>query len=65
MTDPTRVPPTDDAESATDDPDDGSTWSTIDDTAAIENLVNEEDLENFLVEPIPDPLANPLDRNNS
>ena len=65
MSDPTRVPPTDGAESAAGDPDDGSTWSTIDDTAEIENLVNEEDLENFLVEPIPDPLANPRDMNTS
>ena len=60
MSDRAGFPPTDD-ESTAGDPDDGSTWSTIDGTAEIENLVNEDDLENFLVEPIPDPLAEPLD----
>jgi hypothetical protein len=65
MTDRTRTPRTDDPESTSGDPDDGSTWSTIDGTAQIEDLVNEDDLEDFLVEPIPDPLANPLDMSNS
>ena len=65
MSDRTRVTPTDDLETASGDPDDGSTWSTIDGTAEIEDLVNEDDLEDFLVEPIPDPLANPLDMSNS
>jgi hypothetical protein len=60
MSDRAGFPPTD--ESTAGDPDDGSTWSTIDGTAEIENLVNEDDLEDFLVEPIPDPLAEPLDR---
>jgi hypothetical protein len=55
----------DDADPPASDPDDGSTWSTLDGTAEIEDLVNEEDLEDFLVEPIPDPLADPLDTNNS
>ena len=32
-----------------------STWSTIDSTAEIDDLVNEGDLETFLVEPILDP----------
>ena len=65
MSDPTRPIPTDDPEPATGDPDDGSTWSTIDGTAEIEDLVNEDDLADFLVEPIPDPFANPLDMGNS
>ena len=60
MSDPARVQATDDADLAAHDPDDGSTWSTIDNTAGIEQLVDEEDLENFLVEPIPDPVA-PID----
>ncbi len=64
MSDPTRLTPPDDPEFAG-DPDDGSTWSTIDGTAEIEDLVNEDDLDDFLVEPIPDPLANPLDMSNS
>jgi hypothetical protein len=65
MSDRTQPTPTEDPEPASGDPDDGSTWSTIDGTAEIEELVNEDDLEDFLVEPIPDPLANPLDMNNS
>ena len=65
MTDRTSNPQSDVPEPAAGDPDDGSTWSTIDGTAEIGDLVNEEDLENFLVEPIPDPLANPLDMSNS
>ncbi len=60
-----NVPPTAEPESTASDPDDSSTWSTIAGTAEIEELVNEEDLEDFLVEPIPDPLANPLDMSNS
>ena len=60
-----NVPPTAAPESTASDPDDGSTWSTIDGTAEIEALVNEEDLEDFLVEPISDPLADPLDMSNS
>lgn len=60
-----NVPPAAEPESTASDPDDSSTWSTIDGTAEIEELVNEEDLEDFLVEPIPDPLANPLDMSTS
>ena len=65
MTDRSNIPPTAEPESTASDPDDGSTWSTIDGTAEIEELMNEEDLEDFLVEPIPDPLADPLDTSNS
>lgn len=57
MSDPIRRDPSDDAQPIVPDPDDGSTWSTLDGTAEIGDLVNEEDLKNFLVEPIPDPLA--------
>lgn len=60
MSDPTRAAATDTPNLASSDPDDSSTWSTIDNTADIEDLVNEEDLESFLVEPIPDPFA-PID----
>jgi hypothetical protein len=62
MSDRTPAPQVNDPDR---DPDDDSTWSTIDNTADIDELVNEEDLENFLVEPIPDPFADPLDRSNS
>jgi hypothetical protein len=57
MSDPNAPRHFDVAEPATGDPDDDSTWSTIDGTADIDELVNEEDLENFLVEPIPNPLT--------
>ena len=57
MTDPNKPRNFDVAEPATGDPDDDSTWSTIDGTADIDALVNEEDLENFLVEPIRNPLT--------
>jgi hypothetical protein len=36
------------------DRDEGSTWSTTDGAADIEDLVNERDLADFLVEPVPD-----------
>ena len=61
MTERTSIPAPDEPESTLSDPDDGSTWSTIDGTAEIEELMDEDDLEDFLVEPIPDPLAEPLD----
>jgi hypothetical protein len=60
MSDPTRADAADTTDPAPSDPDDSSTWSTIDNTAGIEDLMNEDDLENFLVEPIPDPFA-PID----
>jgi hypothetical protein len=44
-------------EPATGDPDRDSTWNTLDGTADLDELVDEEDLENFLVEPIPDPVT--------
>ena len=65
MSDPTRPRRNDAPEPRTGDPDDGSTWSTIDGTAEIEELMNEEDLEDFLIEPIPNPLDNPPDMGES
>ena len=65
MTERTSITPTDETESPPSDRDDGSTWSTIDGTAEIEELMSEDELEDFLVEPIPNPLANPLDMSNS
>jgi hypothetical protein len=53
-----KGPDASDALDATDppvrDPDRHSTWNTIDGTADIDEVLNEADLENFLVEPIPD-----------
>ena len=57
MSDPNDSRNFDLAEPVTGDPDKDSTWSTIDSTADIEALVNEEDLANFLVEPIRNPLT--------
>ena len=64
MSDPTRAGERDTADPMPSDPDDGSTWSTIDNTADIEDLMNEEDLENFLVEPIPNPFATGAETDN-
>ena len=59
MIDPNNQDPTDPME-ATDPPahdrDRHSTWNTIDGTADIDDVLDEDDLENFLVEPMPDPL---------
>ena len=57
MSDPDSPRNFDVAEPVTGDPDMDSTWSTIDGTADIDELVNEDDLENFLVEPIRNPLT--------
>jgi hypothetical protein len=57
MSDPNNPRNFDVAEPATGDPDQDSTWSTIDGTADIDELVNEEDFANFLVEPIRNPLT--------
>jgi hypothetical protein len=42
-----------------------STWNTIDNTADIDDLLNEEDLDTFLVEPIVDPLETSPARDES
>ena len=41
------------------DPDAHSTWNTLDGTVEIDEVLDEDDLKDFLVEPIPDPLAAP------
>ena len=52
MTDSNR-PDTSDA--ADRDPDRHSTWNTIDGTVDVDEVLDEDDLKNFFVEPIPDP----------
>jgi hypothetical protein len=59
MTDPNspdRIDPTDTIDDTTRDPDRHSTWNTIDGTVDVDEVLSEDDLENFLVEPMPDPL---------
>jgi hypothetical protein len=59
MTDPIRpdaIDPTDTADTTTRDPDRHSTWNTIDSTVDVDEVLDEDDLENFFVETIPDPL---------
>ncbi|HEX5991552.1 MAG TPA: hypothetical protein VFY70_03220 [Thermomicrobiales bacterium] len=38
------------------DPDRNSTWNTIDGTVDVDEVLDEDDLENFFVEQIPNPL---------
>ena len=38
------------------DPDRHSTWNTIDGSVDVEEVLDDDDLENFFVEPTPDPL---------
>jgi len=38
------------------DPDRHSTWNTIDGTVDVDEVLDEDDLENFFVEPTTDPL---------
>ena len=59
MTDPNSLDATDamDTRETTErDPDRHSTWNTLGGTVAIDEVLDEDDLENFFVEPIPDPL---------
>jgi hypothetical protein len=59
MTDPNRpdaIDPTDTIDTTARDPDRHSTWNTFDGTVDVDDVVDEDDLENFLVEPIPNPL---------
>jgi hypothetical protein len=65
MSDRTRPNLNDAPETSMGDPDMGSTWNTIDNTAEIDDLVNEEDLDTFLVEPIVNPLEVSPDRDES
>ena len=59
MRDPNRsdaIDPTDTSDVTARDPDRHSTWNTIDGTVDVDEVLDEDDLENFLVEPIPNPL---------
>jgi hypothetical protein len=38
------------------DPDRHSTWNTIDRAVDVDEVLDEDDLENFFIEPIPNPL---------
>ena len=59
MTDPNRpdgIDPTDTIDSTARDPDRHSTWNTIDGSVDVDEVLDEDDLENFFVETIPNPL---------
>jgi hypothetical protein len=56
MTDPTRPDAIDSTDTTAHDPDRHSTWNTIDGTVDVDEVLDEVDLENFLVETIPNPL---------
>jgi hypothetical protein len=56
-----RTDPADAIDTPARDPDRGSTWNTIDGTVDVDEVLDEDDLENFFVETIP----NPLDPNAS
>ena len=53
---PEASDPIDTAGAAPRDPDRGSTWNTIDGTIDVGQVLDEDDLDNFFVEQIPDPL---------
>ena len=57
MTDPNRsdaIDPTDTSDDTARDPDRHSTWNTIEGTVNVDEVLDEDDLENFFVEPIPE-----------
>ena len=59
MTDPNsrdRTDLTDTGDSATRDPDRHSTWNTIDGTVDVDEVLDQDDLENFFVDQMLDPL---------
>jgi hypothetical protein len=56
MTDPNRPDAIDSTDTTASDPDRHSTWNTIDGTVDVDEVLDEDDLENFFVETIPDPL---------
>jgi hypothetical protein len=58
---PNRIP-ADDTDTVPHDPDADSTWNTIPGTVDLDEIVDEEDLEEFLVEPTTGP---PLNRPDS
>jgi hypothetical protein len=51
-----RTDPADATDTPARDPDRGSTWNTIDGTIDVDEVLDEDDLENFFVETIPNPL---------
>ena len=53
---PDMTDPADTIDTTTRDPDRHSTWNTIDSTVEVNEVLDEDDLENFLVETIPNPL---------
>lgn len=53
---PDAIDPMDTTDTRARDPDRHSTWNTIDSTVDVDEVLDEDDLENFLVEPIPNPL---------
>jgi hypothetical protein len=55
MSDAANRNPLDDTATVPHDPDADSTWNTIPGTVDIDALLDEEDLEDFLVEPTTDP----------
>ena len=59
MTDPNSpnaIDAADTADVTERDPDRHSTWNTLDGSVDIDEVLDEDDLENFFVEQIPDPL---------
>lgn len=46
----------DSSDTATRDPDRNSTWNTIDRAVDVDEVLDEADMENFFIEPIPNPL---------
>jgi len=59
MTDLNRLDatdPSDISDTTAGDPDRHSTWNTIDGTVDVDEVLDEDDLENFFVEPVPNPL---------
>ena len=59
MTDPNRpdaIDPTETIDTTARDPDRHSTWNTIDGTVDVDDVLDEDDFESFLVDPIPNPL---------
>jgi hypothetical protein len=52
---PDAIDPTDTIDATARDPDRHSTWNTIDGAVDVDEVLDEDDLENFFIEPIPDP----------
>jgi hypothetical protein len=59
MTDPNSpdaTDPTDTNHTTARDPDRHSTWNTLDGTVDVDEVLDEDNLENFFIEPMSDPL---------